>query len=192
MVALTVWCKNMNCFYATHHAAFEAVEACKQQGRSWSWQYEYCPRWQSFKAISRVRICAGAHLKRVKVGGGRFAPMSISTRGGFLGLRHPVHKKQVTFPKSDKGLRVTQICSGYGVALARELIAYYMPVDCESSMPPDIDDLTKRKLIQRERRKRWAKLQRDPDRYDLVRPLAHVMPRAHPKGTAGRVENTEW
>ena len=187
-----LWCKNMNCFYATHHAAFEAVEACKQQGRSWSWQYEYCPRWQSFKAISRVRICAGAHLKRVKVGGGRFAPMSISTRGGFLGLRHPVHKKQVTFPKSDKGLRVTQICSGYGVALARELIAYYMPVDCESSMPPDIDDLTKRKLIQRERRKRWAKLQRDPDRYDLVRPLAHVMPRAHPKGTAGRVENTEW
>ena len=194
-----LWCKNMNCFYATHHEAFETVEECKQKGRSWSWWNEYCPRWRSFRAISRIRIAWGAALKRRKYGGSRgyiafsfvrspssaaayynrirSATKTVQTRGGFLGLKHPEHKKQVIFPKSDAGLRVTNIHSKYGEALAKELATYYEPVPCESSMPADIDDLTKRKLIQRQRRKRWA----------TRKPAAWYAP--HP---TGRRENTEW
>ena len=201
-----VWCKNMNCFYATHHEAFEAVEECKLKGRSWNWLYEYCPRWRSCRAISRLRIAWGAALKRRKYGGSRgyiaysfvrspssaaayynrirSANLTVQTRGGFLGLKHPEHKKQVIFPKSDAGMRVTNIHSKYGEALAKELAAYYEPVSCESRMPADIDDFTKRKLIQRERRKRWRT--RKP-----AQPAAPWGPWYTPHPT-GRRENTEW
>ena len=188
-----LWCKNMNCFYATHHEAFETVEECKLKGRSWNWWYEYCPRWRSFRAISRLRIAWGAALKRRKYGGSRGVipsrcdrPSSaaayynrirsaglrtVQTRGGFLGLKHPEHKKQ-------------DIPSKYGEALAKELAAYYEPVPCESRMPADIDDFTKRKLIQRERRKRWRT--RKP-----AQPAAPWGPWYAPHPT-GRQENTGW
>jgi len=51
-------------------------------------------------------------------------------------------------------------------------------------MPADIDDFTKRKLIQRERRKRWRT--RKP-----AQPAAPWGPWYAPHPT-GRQENTEW
>jgi len=183
-----LWCRNMTCFYATHHKAFEAVEECKKLGRSWSWLYEYCPRWKSFRTISRLRIGWGAALNRRKYGGRwgtggiagnvRHRAKTIQTRGGFLGLKHPEHKKQVFFPKSADGLKVTKIKSEYGESLARELAAYYEPVPCECTMASDIDDFTKRKLIQRERRKRWKRRVRG----------GWWKPHDDP----ARLENTEW
>lgn len=108
----------------------------------------------------------------------------MQTRGGFLGLKHPEHKKQIIFPKSDTGLLITNIHSRYGEALAKELAAYYEPVPCEATMAEDIDDFTRRKLIQRERRKRWAR-----------RAHADANLRTSPWWAAhrpGRPENTEW
>ena len=182
-----LWCKNMNCFYATHHEAFDAAESCKRAGRTWGWSHDYDPRWRSFEAISRVRISWGVALQRRK-SGGRFAAgdeRAVQTNGGFLGLKHPEHRKQVIFPSSDQGLRVTNITSHYGEALARELAAYYEPVEDESTMADDIDDFTKRKLVQRARRKRWAKRARAGL---LVGDRRLFSP--HP--TAGRPDNTEW
>lgn len=43
----------------------------------------------------------------------------------------------------------------YGEGLAEELAAYYAPVPCEDKLAADIDGETARRLIQRERRKRW-------------------------------------
>ena len=200
-----LWSKNMMCFYATHHAAFETVEECKRLGREWDWGYEYCPRWRSCKTIARLRISWGAALKRRRYGGSRgyiasacckpssaaryyelirSAQQTMQTRGGFLGLKHPEHKKQIIFPKSDTGLLITNIHSRYGEALAKELAAYYEPVPCEATMAEDIDDFTRRKLIQRERRKRWAR-----------RAHADANLRTSPWWAAhrpGRPENTEW
>ena len=136
-------------------------------------------RWRSFKTISRLRIAWGAICSRRRYGSSAVGARRIQTRGGFLGLKHPKHKKQVIFPKSAKGLYITNVTSKYGEALAKELAAYYEPVPCESKMPSDIEDVTKRKLIQRERRKRWEKRKRNKWW------TPHV-PRA------GQLENTEW
>ena len=43
----------------------------------------------------------------------------------------------------------------YGERLADELAAYYAPVPCEEKFAEDIGGETARRLVQRERRKRW-------------------------------------
>ena len=48
----------------------------------------------------------------------------------------------------------------YGEGLAEELAAYYERVPCEEDFPADIDGDTARRLIQRERRKRWRNRER--------------------------------
>ena len=64
-----------------------------------------------------------------------------------MGIRQQREEASPTF-----SVRVKTV---YGERLADELAAYYAPVPCEEKFAEDIGGETARRLVQRERRKRW-------------------------------------
>ena len=152
-----LWWKNLFAYVAGYSEVYERVEAHKREGRTCKWAGAFGPAWDSFWAISTFRTIIVARWRRnwLHAGGGVPVPP-----------RHVEWRRRE--PRLDRsidtdmlGCRFQVAVTGlYGECLAEELCSYYAPLPCEDHFAVDLENSARRKIIQRERRKRWAKRNR--------------------------------
>jgi len=151
-----LWTRNVMGFFAEFSEVIELAQTLKAAGNTVDWVASFVPSWYTFMVCRKItgRYRAWAKIKNSPPAPARTVSwkrrddsLNPEARPWLMGIRQQREEASPTFSVRAKTV--------YGEGLAEELAAYYAPVPCEDKLAADIDGETARRLIQRERRKRW-------------------------------------
>jgi len=153
-----LWLRNAFNFMAEARDVFARAEEYTRTGKTLDWETEFEPMWVSFVAIATIhRITRAKWHWNVNVRRARRA-----------GDDEIEDDEPITWVRQEDGRSFkVHVYDEWRRRLVTEVSEYYAPLPCEEDLvfTEDLDPKTKAKLLQRERRKRWAESRKDREEW---------------------------